>query len=556
MPDASGKARICLSMIVKNESHIVHEAIEAVAPYIDYWVIVDTGSDDGTQDVIRTLMAERGIPGELHERPWVDFGHNRTEANQLAQGHGDYILLMDADDTIVGTLDFRNLTADCYWLRIDRTSIFWRPHLFKDGVNWRWEGAVHERAVCDAPHTGERLEGDYRLVSRSLGARSRDPNVFRKDCEILLASVQKSPNVQSVYHLAQSYADAGDFADARHWWERLLQMDAKPEIHYFTMFRIADAMDNQGEPWSEVQDAYLRAWEFRPTRAEALSRVAFHYLDAGRYFLGHFFATRAAQIPLPEDDSFFVIGDVYRWRAADEQAVCASWIPGHQGEALAIWRRLLKLEDLPDRDRERMLGNRDLMAAHLLQVCAEFPEELALPQSGGPDPTVTLSVAAEPDRAATEATLNSFLRCCTDRDRVGRFVVLDSGLTPEDRAELVQRYPFAEIISSEGEAARSLIGGRYWLHLAGGWRFFTEERLISRLIGILEAEPDISRVAINLGDATGLGPECPARAGVRTTSDGNGYVLADGSPLGPAMVDLTRPEGGAATLDEVLCVRV
>ena len=84
-------------MIVRNEAHIVAEVLDAVAPYISSWVVVDTGSDDGTQDVICDHMARLGIPGELHERPWRDFGHNRTEALTLAQGHGDYIWVIDAD---------------------------------------------------------------------------------------------------------------------------------------------------------------------------------------------------------------------------------------------------------------------------------------------------------------------------------------------------------------------------------------------------------------------------------------------------------------------------
>ena len=89
----------------------------SVAPYITSWVIVDTGSDDGTQDVIRSHMASLGIPGELHERPWRNFGHNRSEALTLAQGHGDYIWVMDADDTVVGTPDFGGLSADVYNMR-------------------------------------------------------------------------------------------------------------------------------------------------------------------------------------------------------------------------------------------------------------------------------------------------------------------------------------------------------------------------------------------------------------------------------------------------------
>jgi glycosyltransferase involved in cell wall biosynthesis len=96
---------------------------------------VDTGSDDGTQDLIRNHMAALGIPGDLHERPWRNFGDNRTEALTLAHGHGDYIWVIDADDTVLGTPDFTRLSADIYMLRrIHGSTISWRPELFRDGV--------------------------------------------------------------------------------------------------------------------------------------------------------------------------------------------------------------------------------------------------------------------------------------------------------------------------------------------------------------------------------------------------------------------------------------
>ena len=81
---------ICLNMIVRNEAHVVAETLASIAPYIDSWVVVDTGSRDGTQEVIERFFAERSVPGELHERPWRDFGTNRTEALTLCEGRADY----------------------------------------------------------------------------------------------------------------------------------------------------------------------------------------------------------------------------------------------------------------------------------------------------------------------------------------------------------------------------------------------------------------------------------------------------------------------------------
>ncbi|MFJ2241725.1 glycosyltransferase [Streptomyces sp. NPDC087859] len=44
---------VCLNMIVKNEAHVIRRCLESVLPLVDTWVILDTGSTDGTQDIIR-----------------------------------------------------------------------------------------------------------------------------------------------------------------------------------------------------------------------------------------------------------------------------------------------------------------------------------------------------------------------------------------------------------------------------------------------------------------------------------------------------------------------
>ena len=83
-------------MIVKNEAPVIRRCLDSVRPLVDAWLIVDTGSTDGTQDIIRAALAD--LPGAVHERPWQDFAHNRSEALDLARSFASYALIIDADE--------------------------------------------------------------------------------------------------------------------------------------------------------------------------------------------------------------------------------------------------------------------------------------------------------------------------------------------------------------------------------------------------------------------------------------------------------------------------
>ena len=101
---AARSQRVSLCMIVKNEAEVIERCFASVRHLIDHWVICDTGSTDGTPEVIERALA--GIPGELHHHEWRDFGHNRSELMRVARGTADYLLLLDADQTLseLGTL--------------------------------------------------------------------------------------------------------------------------------------------------------------------------------------------------------------------------------------------------------------------------------------------------------------------------------------------------------------------------------------------------------------------------------------------------------------------
>ena len=97
-------------MIVRNESTVILRCLEPLRKIIDYWVIVDTGSNDGTQQLIQEFL--QNISGELYERVWIDFAHNRNEALNLARNRADYIIFIDADDRFEIADSFMNAQLD------------------------------------------------------------------------------------------------------------------------------------------------------------------------------------------------------------------------------------------------------------------------------------------------------------------------------------------------------------------------------------------------------------------------------------------------------------
>src|SRR5215510_11814980 len=97
---------ICLSMIVRNEAHVIARALRSVRGIIDYWIVCDTGSTDATIPLVFEALC--GIPGELHAHEWVDFGHNRSLAIALARDKADYSLIIDADMIVNVHGDFKS----------------------------------------------------------------------------------------------------------------------------------------------------------------------------------------------------------------------------------------------------------------------------------------------------------------------------------------------------------------------------------------------------------------------------------------------------------------
>jgi glycosyltransferase involved in cell wall biosynthesis len=338
---------ICLNMIVRNETPVLRRCIDSVRPFIDSWIIVDTGSTDGTQALVHELLGE--LPGTLFERPWVDFGHNRTEALELARGHGDYLLFIDADEVLECDAGFvlPPLTADVYSfeLRYNGCS-YLRKQLARNDGTWRYEGILHEYLTSGQPHTDAVLEG-VRTVPRHDGARARDPLTYRGDALLLERALLAQPDhPRHVFYLAQSYRDANEPSLALRHYKRRVELGGWSEEVWYSLYQIATLKERMNAPWPEVMEAYLAAYQFCPDRAEPLFRIGIHFQARKEHFTANLFLSQAAASAEPPVHRLFVERPLYAYQIGFEHAVAAA-CTGDQKTAIETYNELLRVSSLP-----------------------------------------------------------------------------------------------------------------------------------------------------------------------------------------------------------------
>ncbi len=352
----SGVATIGLCMIVKNEVAVIERCLGSVRPLIDRWTIVDTGSTDGTQDLIRRVMSD--LPGELHERPWKDFGHNRTEAIQLARDHTDYLFVIDADEILKLPPDFKRPTlgADCYSLNVELGSLrYARTCLVATRLPWSYKGVLHE--YLDSGHYIEPLSilGPT-VVCTPEGARSQNPRKYHDDAAVFEQALKEEPdNLRYRYYLAQSYRDAGELDKAIGAYQHRAALRGWAEEDWHAQYQVARLMDRAQYPEGAVVSAYLKAYDMRPTRAEPLTWLGAYLRQRSRWASARLFLLCANQIPYPQD-RLFVEPDCYGWRKLDELGL-TYFHTGQRDMAKQLWELVRQDARLPSEQLPRVERN-------------------------------------------------------------------------------------------------------------------------------------------------------------------------------------------------------
>ena len=428
---------ISLCMIVKNEASVIRRCLYSVRPIITHWVVVDTGSTDGTQDIIRAHMHD--IPGELHERPWRDFAHNRSEALALARDKAQFSLVIDADDALELPDGFQlpQLEADSYLVEIrDPPVLYWRKQLVNNRLHWFYRGVLHEFMTSTEPHSTGVLPIGMRRNHD--GARRKDPSWFQKDVELLERTLETEPDPylrsRYTFYLAQSYRDSRVPAKALTHYLARSKLGGWQEEVFVSLYQSARLMEELGYAQQDVLQTYQAAIDSHPARIEARHGAARYCRLKGLNAQGYDFAKGGLGSQLPED-ALFAEPWIYDYGLSDEFAVNAYWVRRHD-DALGECLRLLSGGKLPAAEHARVTANAkaswevlakshvpsrlgsagatDFLQQHALAPARRLRTRLVSP------PRVLLAILAK----QKEPVLPLYLQCIEDLDYPKSEIVL------------------------------------------------------------------------------------------------------------------------------------
>lgn len=332
-----------LVAIVRDEAANIDRFIAAAKPYVSHAVIVDTGSTDGTLDAVYQF----DCPVTVEKRPWVDFGHNRSEAFALARGTADWLLALDADMTVEVDPDFcPDPAVDAYMLRMGSADFEYRlPLLLRGDLPWRSVGAVHEyTALPDRAYISQPTD-KVRVTTH--GDRS-SPEKSRWHLSMLEAELAREPdNARTVFYTANTMWDLHD-PRALALYEKRAKMGGYAEEQFYAMYRHGLLLPT----WPAQVQALIAAWEFRPQRLEPAYELAKGFNYRGQHQVAYRLATTPV---LPCGDQLFVHTSVWRWGMDFERSIAAYWV-GRRDESRELGESLLG-RDIPPHIREAVERN-------------------------------------------------------------------------------------------------------------------------------------------------------------------------------------------------------
>tara|TARA_R100000008_G_C3586401_1_gene172713 strand:- start:1308 stop:2582 length:1275 start_codon:yes stop_codon:yes gene_type:complete len=423
MAKKQNKVKICLWTHVQNEASIIEKMLESAVDYIDYWVLVDNGSTDGTQDIIKNFFEKHKVEGKLYQSEigWKGHGINRQHSWDFLKktDHGcDYILRIDADEGIKVEEDFdwSIIPSQEAWSIIYQSGSHCVPRMWmwKWGLPWYWaDDVAHETIHLEdgrQPKELRTMPSGFKHISLGNGNSYVNPIKYIQDILRLENQLHErfrdgSDTEKERYHLfylCKSFNYTGyslsDNSSYKYFPYGKDHLKSFLERGVFYYDKFLSTFGDSGEEWyirylkgdllekvnrtEEAIKEYFLSYDYRPDRAEALFRLFWHFYRKEDWRQTFALAIQIKKVKCPIDhDPWQLEIDTYyenNWLLRDAVAVTLErWGSINNNvdllkESYEDFKRLYSTVDKNSHnfedERKRLKGNLDYVKSKIKQL--------------------------------------------------------------------------------------------------------------------------------------------------------------------------------------------
>ena len=365
--------KLALNFICKDESHVIKNMLESCKTITDLIVVNDTGSTDGTQDIIRNFGKENNIPTYVFERAFDDFEKSRNHAMQKLsdvvaelgwnpdQVHGYWF---DCDETLIIDPKFNKsqFTKDLYMINTYIGQMkYTRNTFFKVSKPFKWYGPIHEFIVCDDKNITSGLAENIHVDVKMTGASWQGdiPTKYKNHAFVLEKYIDANrQDPRWIFYTAQSYHDSASLPDnkeeneermrrsMKYYRERISRTDGYAEEIFYSQYRVGTIMRILEEPWNLTHQELLKAYAMDPLRGEPIKTIIDYYLQVNEWNMAYLY-TKFAKVNFQGKNPYptrllFVDEALYVWKFSEAHAA-ACFYTGRMDEAKATYQEILNI---------------------------------------------------------------------------------------------------------------------------------------------------------------------------------------------------------------------
>jgi glycosyltransferase involved in cell wall biosynthesis len=377
----SNLPKLCLNMIVKNESKIITRLFDSVLDIIDSYCICDTGSTDNTVTIIDDYFKKNGKPGKVISESFKDFGYNRTHSLLACQGepNADYILLMDADMILekgpdFNLEDFKNGLdrSHAYYILQGSSKLSYKNvRIVKNNIGATYWGVTHEYVKMPHGSKYSSIEKNILFIN-DVGDGGAKADKFERDIRLLLKGLEDEPNNDRyTFYLANSYRENGQREKAIETYKKRIEIGGWIEEIWESYYNIGKCYMILGEPEKAIA-TWLEGYDRFPKRLENIYEIMAYYRTQSKHRLVYEFY-KIAKKRLDEIvgigdslDHLFMQNDVYDYKIDYEFTISGYYYNPDKINIADLCMKVLAVSSIEDGIIKNMMANYKFYAPKLV----------------------------------------------------------------------------------------------------------------------------------------------------------------------------------------------